>query len=83
MLTEADTTTPPEPTTSPNVQSAVLQALLEASGALLGTSIASWLETGEMAQSHRVLMGPAGTVCLVAVAVKTLPAYSLGEGGQA
>jgi hypothetical protein len=86
---DVTTTTPEEalqaldPTSAPGVQSAVLDALMESSGQLLGQSLKGWLETGEEVQGHKILMGPAGTVVLVAVVVKTLPPYLLGQGGQA
>lgn len=72
-----------EPTSAADVQQAVMDALVAGSGYVLGASLNSWLGNGEPSVNHQVLMGPAGTVCIVAVSVQTLPAHRLGEVGRA
>ena len=58
-----------------------MDALAYDAGVLLGNAITKWVDTGEIAQNHRILIGPSGTVALVAVCVKTCRPM-LGGTGQ-
>jgi hypothetical protein len=68
---------------TPKDQQAVMEALAYDAGVLLGTVINKWVDIEEIVQVHRILMGPAGTVALVAVCGRTLPPQMLGDGGKA
>jgi hypothetical protein len=70
-------------TLAPKDRQAVMEALAYDAGVMLGTTINKWVDTAEIAQAHRIPMGPAGTVALVAVCVRTLPPHMLGGTGKA
>jgi hypothetical protein len=68
---------------APKDRQVVMDALAYDAGVLLGTTLNKWVNTGEIAQDHRIPMGPSGTVALVAVCVRTLPPHMLGGTGKA
>jgi hypothetical protein len=67
----------------PEARQAILDSMAASAGGLLGQALTAWVETGEIAQGHRIMMGPAGTVALVAVSVRTLPPHMRGGNGRA